>query len=112
MTENSIKETAFQLNSELIENINKLDSEALKETFGINPAVLEEIKEELFDYFQTSNLPQLKIDPAKFSIFKYNTAEGFGIEAGLFIADGKETELTLHTEFDNNQLKFKLIEVM
>lgn len=110
-TENIIK-TAFKLNSKLVEYLNEMDSKNLKNHFDINPAIFEEMKEELFEYFETANLPKLKINKTKFSIFKYNSAEGFGIEAKLFTADDKETELTIHTEFDNNQLKFKLIEVM
>lgn len=110
-TENIIK-TTFKLNCELVEYINKMDSENLKTRFEINSAVFEEIQEELFEYFETEDLPKLKILETNFSIFKYDSIEAFGIEAKLFTANNKETELTLHTEFDNNQLKFKLIEVM
>ncbi|MFB9078632.1 hypothetical protein ACFFLS_14965 [Flavobacterium procerum] len=112
MVEKSIKETAFKLTCELVENINTEDFEKLKNNFGINSAVLEEIKEELFDYFETENLPKFKILETHFDIFKYDSTEGFGIEAKIFTLDNKETEVTLHTEFYNNSLKFKLIEVM
>ncbi|KFF06904.1 hypothetical protein [Flavobacterium reichenbachii] len=109
--EDSIKRT-FKLNCELVEYINEMDLENLKTHFEINAAVFEEIQEELFEYFETKDLPKLKILETHFSIFKYDSIEGFGIEAKLFTANDKETELTLHTEFDNNQLRFKLIEVM
>ncbi|MBL0735685.1 hypothetical protein JI750_02230 [Flavobacterium sp. GN10] len=112
MTAEKISPIAFKLSSELIENINAKDFENLKTNFGINSAVFEETKKELFDYFETENLPKLKILETHFSIFKYNTTEGFGIEAKIFTLDNKETELTLHTEFYNNTLRFKLIEVM
>ncbi|MFD2942824.1 hypothetical protein [Flavobacterium notoginsengisoli] len=112
MTNKTIFQTAFQLNAELVENINSMNFENLKSNFGINSAVFEEIKEELFDYFETEDIPKLKILETNFSIFKYDSLEGFGIEAKLFTVDNKETELTLHTEFDNNTLRFKLIEVM
>ena|SRR6218665_119130 len=112
MTNKTISQTAFQLNAELVENINSMNFENLKINFGINSAVWEEIKEELVDYFETENLPKLKIVETNFSIFKYDSIEGFGIEVKLFTVDNKETELTLHTEFDNNTLRFKLIEVM
>lgn len=112
MVEKSIRETAFKLTFELVENINKKNFKNLEDNFSINPAVLEEIKEELFDYFETENLPKLKILETHFDIFKYDSTEGFGIEATIFTLDNKETELTLHTEFYNNNLRFKLIEVM
>ena len=112
MTEENIFLIAFKLNSELIENINSLNFENLKNNFEINSAVFEEIKEELFGYFETESLPKLKILETHFSIFKYYSTEGFGIEAKIFTLDNKETELTLHTEFYNNSLRFKLIEVM
>ncbi|MFC0779733.1 hypothetical protein [Flavobacterium sp. HJSW_4] len=112
MTAENISPIAFKLNSELLENINSMDFENLKNNFGINSAVFEEIKEELFDYFETENLPKLKILQTHFDIFKYDSTEGFGIEAKIFTLDNKETELTLHTEFCNNNLRFKLIEVM
>lgn len=112
MTAEKISQDAFKLNTELIENINAMNFENLKNEFGINPTVFEEIKEELFDYFETENLPKLKILETHFSIFKYDSSESFGIEAKIFTADNNETELTLHTEFYNNSLRFKLIEVM
>ncbi|WP_289664839.1 hypothetical protein [Flavobacterium panacagri] len=112
MIDKKTSQTIFQLNTELIENINSMNHENLKNNFGINSAVFEEIKEELFDYFETKNLPKLKILETNFDIFKYDSVEGFGIEAKLFTSDNKETELTLHTEFNNNTLRFKLIEVM
>lgn len=112
MTEEKILPDAFKLNAELIDNINTMNFENLKNNFGINTAVFEEIKEELFEYFKTQNLPKLKILETHFSIFKYDSSENFGIEAKIFTADHKETELTLHTEFCNNSLQFKLIEVM
>lgn len=112
MIDKNISPIAFQLNSELIENINAMDFENLNSNFGINSAVFEEIKEELFDYFETENIPKLKILDTHFSIFKYDSTEGFGIEAKIFTLDNKETELTLHTEYYNNYLQFKLIEVM
>ncbi|WP_163408849.1 hypothetical protein [Flavobacterium ajazii] len=95
MTKENSSQTAFRLNSELVENINSMNFENLKNNFGINSALFEEIKEELFDYFETEDLPKLKI-----------------LETNLFTSDNKETELTLHTEFNNNTLRFKLIEVM
>ena len=112
MTEKDISKKAFELNCELITDINAMDAANLEIKFGINPAVFAEIREELFDYFGTEELPKLKISESKFSIFKYETAEGFGIEAKLFTKESIETELTLHTEFYNNKLKYKLIEVM
>jgi hypothetical protein len=112
MVEKSITEAAFKLTCELIESINQKNFKNLEDNFNISPAVLEEIKEELFDYFETEKLPKLKILETHFEIFKYDTTEGFGIEATIFNLDNKETELTLHTEFYNNNLRFKLIEVM
>lgn len=112
MKDENSSQTAFRLNSELVENINSVNFENLKVNFGINSAVFEEIKEELFDYFETEDLPKLKILETNFTIFKYDSMEGFGIDTKLFTADNKETELTLHTEFNNNTVRFKLIEVM
>ncbi|AWK04217.1 hypothetical protein HYN56_08215 [Flavobacterium crocinum] len=112
MIDKKTSQTIFQLNIELIENINSMNFESLKTNFGISSAVFEEIKEELFDYFETEDLPKLKILETNFSIFKYDSMKGFGIETKLFTSDNKETELTLHTEFNNNTLRFKLIEVM
>lgn len=112
MIDKKTSQIIFQLNTELIENINSMNFENLKTNFGISSAVFEEIKEELFEYFEIENLPKLKILETNFNIFKYDSIEGFGIEAKLFISDNKETELTLHSEFDNNTLRFKLIEVM
>lgn len=112
MIPENISTTIFRLNSVLVENINSMNYEKLKNNFGINSAVFEEIKGELIAYFETENLPKLKILETNFDIFKYDSVEGFGIEAKLFTSDNKETELTLHTEFNNNTLRFKLIEVM
>lgn len=112
MTEKDIHKIAFELNSQLIDEINSMNSNILEAKFGIKPAVLAEIKEELFEYFKTADFPQLKILESKFSIFKYDAGEAFGIEVKLFTQNDRETELTLHTEFENNTLKYKLIEVM
>ncbi|MHC0443830.1 hypothetical protein ACWA1F_00380 [Flavobacterium sp. 3-218] len=112
MTNENIIQTAFDLNVQFVANINTMNFENLNSKFEINQAVFEEIKEELFDYFGTDNLPKLKILITDFIVFKYNSGEKLGIEAKLFTEDNKETELTLHTEFYNNSLRFKLIEVM
>lgn len=112
MVSQNITKTAFALNNALIENITTMNFENLSNDFGISLAIFEEIKEELFEYFSTEDFPKLKIVETHFSIFKYDSSEDFGIEAKLFTADNKETELTLHTEFCNNSLRFKLIEVM
>ena len=48
MTAENISPIAFKLNSELLENINSMDFENLKNKFGINLAVFEEINEGLF----------------------------------------------------------------
>ena len=64
------------------------------------------------DYFETENLPKLKILETYFNVFKYDSIEGFGIEAKILTIDNKKTALTLHTEFCHNNLRFKLIEVM
>jgi len=112
MIEENNAQIAFKLNAELIENINALDFENLKNKFEINAAVFEEIREDLSEYFETEDFPKLKILETNFSIFKYDSIDGFGIETKIFTLDNKETELTLHTEFCNNNLNFKLIEVM
>ncbi|MBS7252739.1 hypothetical protein [Flavobacterium branchiicola] len=112
MIEENNAQIAFKLNAELIENINARDFENLKNKFRINTAIFEEIKEELSEYFRSEDFPKLKILETNFSLFKYDSIEGFGIEAKIFTLDNKETELTLHTEFCNNSLNFKLIEVM
>ena len=51
MTEEKILPDAFKLNAELIDNINTMNFENLKNNFGINTDVFEEIKEELFEYY-------------------------------------------------------------
>ena len=112
MTNENIIQTAFELNVQFLANIKTMNFENLNNKFEINQAVFEEIKAELFNYFETEDFPKLKILKTDFIIFKYNSGEKFGIEAKLFTEDNKETELTLHTEFYNNSLRFKLIEVM
>jgi hypothetical protein len=112
MTEKQIHKIAFELNCQLVNEINSMNAENLGIQFGINSAILAEIKEELTDYFKTDEFPEIKILESKFSIFKYDSEKGFGIEAKLFTKNGRETELTLHTEFGNTKLKYKLIEVM
>lgn len=112
MIEQEISKIAFKLNCELVHEINLMNVNNLETKFGIKPAVLGEIKEELFSYFKTAAFPKLKILESKFSIFKYDTTEGFGIEAKLFTNNDIETQLTLHTAFYHDQLKYRLIEVM
>lgn len=112
MTEKDILKRAFELNSQLIDEINSMNTTNLETKFGVKPAVLAEIKEELFDYFKSDEFPELKILESKFTIFKYDSTEVFGVEAKLFTKNDRETELTLHTEFAANKLKYKLIEVM
>lgn len=112
MTEKDLRQTAFQFNTELITSLNRMDFDVLENKFGIHSGILAEIKEDLSDYFESSDLPELKISETDFHFFKYDTVSGYGIEAKIFTSQNKKTELTLHTELDNNKLKFRLIEVM
>lgn len=110
--EKGLRETAFQFNTELITSLNIMDVDILENRFGIHAAILEEIEEVLSDYFRSSSLPELKISATDFDFFKYDTDSGYGIEAKIFTSQNKKTALTLHTEFENNKLQFRLLEVM
>lgn len=115
MTEEKIRQLAFISNCELVQDINAMNLNNLEIKYEIKPAVLAELQEELFDYFKTSTIPELKIVETKFDIFKYDSIDGYGIDAKLFTVDDKETELTLHLEFNNenkHKLKYRSIEVM
>lgn len=115
MNKSSINEIAFELNTELIEAINKMNLEELQTKFGITGLIFEEIREELILSYGT--IPKFKIFPEHIKLFEYNNEEGFGIEIALFTVNHIKTELTLHTELIRRpatgyQLRYRLIEVM
>ena len=110
-----IYELAYKLNEELLNLINQRDLDTLKSMYRISPEMFEEIEEVINDVGVDLKKTSLKIKEKLRDILECDNGE-FIIEADLITIKGERTDLTLITELNKFESRYRLdyrqIEVM